>query len=139
VADRRKAQDVKSMVAMLKSKDIPQATARERENRPWGWFETIAKGKTFHAKILHVQPGGVLSLQSHKHRSEHWVVVSGVATVVRNEDEITLNAKESIYIHVGDKHQLRNETAENLKIIEVQTGDYFGEDDIIRYSDVYKR
>lgn len=139
VADRRKAQDVKSMVAMLKSKDIPQATARERENRPWGWFETIAKGETFHAKILHVQPGGVLSLQSHKHRSEHWVVVSGVATVVRNEDEITLNANESIYIHAGDKHQLRNETAENLKIIEVQTGDYFGEDDIIRYSDLYRR
>ena len=127
------------MVALLKTNNNPQATTRERENRPWGWFETIAKGETFHAKILHVHPGGVLSLQSHKHRSEHWVVVSGVATVVRNDDEMTLKANESVYIHVGDKHRLSNKTSDSLKIIEVQTGDYFGEDDIIRYNDIYRR
>ena len=139
VADRRRAQDVKSMVALLKTNNNTQATTRERENRPWGWFETIAKGETFHAKILHVHPGGVLSLQSHKHRSEHWVVVSGMATVVRNDDELTLNANESVYIHVGDKHRLSNKTSDSLKIIEVQTGDYFGENDIIRYNDIYRR
>ena len=78
-------------------------------------------------------------LQTHKHRYEHWVVVSGVATVVRNDDEITLNANQSDYINVGDKHQLSNKTSDSLKIIEVQTGDYFGEDDIIRYNDIYRR
>lgn len=139
VADRGRAQDVKAMVASLKESGIDQAVSRERENRPWGWFETIARGENFHAKILHVQPGGQLSLQSHQHRSEHWVVVQGTATVVREDKEIALNPNESIYIHVGDKHQLRNEGRADLKVIEIQTGYYFGEDDIIRYDDVYNR
>ncbi len=133
VADRARAQDVKAMVAKLKTKGVDQAVARERENRPWGWFETIARGEGFHAKILHVDPGSRLSLQSHQHRSEHWVVVKGIATVVRGDEEVELQANESIYIHVGEKHQLRNEGADELEIIEVQTGSYFGEDDIIRY------
>jgi len=139
VADRERAQDVKAMVAKLKAGGVDQSTRRERENRPWGWFETIARGETFHAKILHVNPGGRLSLQSHQHRSEHWVVVKGVATVVRGDEEFLLQANESIYIHVGEKHQLRNEGADELEIIEVQTGSYFGEDDIVRYGDDYGR
>ena len=139
VADRSRAQDVKAMVAKLKENDIHQAESRERENRPWGWFETIARGETFHAKILHVDPGGRLSLQSHQHRSEHWVVVKGLATVVRGDKELTLKSNESVYIHAGEKHQLRNEGSAGLDIIEVQTGGYFGEDDIIRYEDAYER
>jgi len=139
VADRARAQDVKAMVAKLKDGGVDQAVSRERENRPWGWFETIARGEHFHAKILLVDAGGCLSLQSHRHRSEHWVVVKGVATVVRGDEEFVLQANESIYIHVGVKHQLRNEGAVELEIIEVQTGSYFGEDDIVRYDDVYNR
>lgn len=139
VADRGHAQDVKAMVTKLKAKATPQAVSRERENRPWGWFEIIARAETFQVKILHVDPGGRLSLQRHKHRSEHWVVVRGVATVVRGEEEVTLHANESIYIHVGDKHRLCNDTDDNLKIIEVQTGDYFDEDDIERFLDQYSR
>ena len=139
VADRSRVQDVKAMVATLKTKGVDQAVARNRENRPWGWFETIARGEGFHAKILHVDPGGRLSMQTHQHRSEHWVVVKGIATVARGAEEVELQANESIYIHVGEKHQLRNEGADELEIIEVQTGSYFGEDDIIRYEDVYNR
>ena len=139
VADRARAQDVKAMVAKLKDDGVNQAVSQERENRPWGWFETIARGESFHAKILHVDPGGCLSLQSHQHRSEHWVVVKGVATVVRGNEEFMLQANESIYIHVGEKHQLRNEGTDEVEIIEVQTGSYFGEDDIVRYDDVYQR
>ena len=139
VADRSRAQEVKAMVAKLKDGGVDQAVSRERENRPWGWFETIARGETFHAKILHVDAGGRLSLQSHRQRSEHWVVVKGVATVVRGDEEFLLQANESIYIHVGEKHRLRNEGTVELEIIEVQTGSYFGEDDIFRYDDVYHR
>lgn len=139
VADRERAQEVKTMVSELRGKGIKQATQRERENRPWGWFEAIAKGKNFQAKILHVYSGGCLSLQKHKHRSEHWVVVKGVATVVCGEREFKLHTNESTYIHAGTKHQLRNDCEEELEIIEVQTGSYFGEDDIIRYNDFYGR
>jgi mannose-1-phosphate guanylyltransferase/mannose-6-phosphate isomerase len=139
VADRARAQDVKTMVTQLKAKGVSQALSCERENRPWGWFETIARGEAFHVKILHVDPGGRLSLQSHEHRSEHWVVVKGIATVVRGEEEFLLHANESTYIHIGDKHRLCNNTDDNLEIIEVQTGTYFGEDDIERYSDEYSR
>ncbi|XDZ65372.1 mannose-1-phosphate guanylyltransferase/mannose-6-phosphate isomerase [Alphaproteobacteria bacterium LSUCC0684] len=139
VADRARAQDVKAIVAKLKDGGVDQAISRERENRPWGWFETIARSEHFHAKILHVDPDGRLSLQSHRHRSEHWVVVKGVATVVRGDEEFVLQANESIYIHVGEKHQLRNEGSGELEIIEVQTGSYFGEDDIVRFDDLYLR
>ena len=103
------------------------------------WYKTISNGDNFKVKILHVYPGEALSLQSHQHRSEHWVVVSGVATVVRNQEEFTVNENESVYIHANDKHQLRNETNKKLIIIEVQTGQSFDEDDIVRYHDKYKR
>jgi mannose-1-phosphate guanylyltransferase/mannose-6-phosphate isomerase len=139
VADRARVQDVKAMVAKLKDGEVEHAVSREREIRPWGWFETIARGKGFHSKILHVDVGGCLSLQSHRYRSEHWVVVKGVATVVRGDEEFELKANESTYIHVGERHQLRNESADEVEIIEVQTGSYFGEDDIVRYEDIYLR
>ncbi len=139
VANRTHSQEVKAMVSELRNKGINQAEQRERDNRPWGWFETIAKNKSFHAKILHVDAGGCLSLQSHRHRSEHWVVVKGVATVVRGEQEFRLKSNESTYINAGDQHQLRNDGEEELEVIEVQTGSYFGEDDIVRYDDLYGR
>ena len=90
-------------------------------------------------KILHVDPGERLSLQTHKHRSEHWVVVSGIATVIRGAEEFKLYPNESTYIHVGDRHRLCNDTDCDLKVVEVQTGDYFGEDDIERFEDRYTR
>ena len=139
VADRNRSQEVKAIVSELRNKGISQAEQRERENRPWGWFETIAKNDSFHAKILNVYAGRSLSLQSHRFRSEHWVVVKGEATVVRGEQEFKLQSNESTYIHAGDRHQLRNDSEEELDVIEVQTGSYFGEDDIVRYKDLYGR
>ena len=139
IADRSHAQDVKAIVAKLKIEGVRQAVSSERENRPWGWFESIVRGDAFHVKLLHINPRGRLSLQRHKRRSEHWVVVSGIATVVRGDQEFTLHANQSVYIHVGDKHRLSNDTDNDLQIIEVQTGSYFGEDDIERFSDQYSR
>lgn len=139
VAERTRSQEVKAIVSALKNKGISQAEMNERGNRPWGWFKTIAKNESFHIKILNVYAGKSLSLQSHKYRSEHWVVVKGVATVVRGEHEFRLQYNESTYIHAGDRHQLRNDSKEELEVIEVQTGSYFGEDDILRYKDLYGR
>ena len=139
VAERTRSQEVKKIVSALKNKGISQAECNERENRPWGWFKTIAKNESFHIKILNVYAGKSLSLQSHRYRSEHWVVVKGIATVVRGEQEFRLQHNESTYIHAGDRHQLRNESKEELEIVEVQTGSYFGEDDIERHKDLYGR
>jgi mannose-1-phosphate guanylyltransferase/mannose-6-phosphate isomerase len=139
VADRGRAQEVKALVAKLRAEGAPQALSSEREHRPWGWYETIARGKNFHVKILHVDPGGLLSLQRHKYRSENWVVVSGVATVVLEEKKLQLYENENFYIPAGQKHRLSNDTDYDLEIIEVQTGSYFGEDDIERFSDLYSR
>ena len=139
ISDRSKTQTIKMMVEKLKSQNIPQATESQHEYRPWGWFKTISNGDNFKVKILHVYPKEALSLQSHQHRSEHWVVVTGTATVVRNDEEFTVQENESVYIHVNEKHQLRNETSDELVLIEVQTGEYFCEDDIVRYKDKYSR
>ena len=137
VADKSKSQEIKSITEILRYRDHKQASDHLYEHRPWGYFRTIAKGENFHVKIINVLPGGKLFLQSHKHRSEHWVVVKGRASVIRDDQEIELNTNESVYINIGQKHQLSNDKEEDLEIIEVQTGDYFGEDDIIRYSDEY--
>lgn len=139
VADRTRSQEVKKMVSELRKMGVNQAEQSEIENRPWGWFETIRKNESFHVKILHVYPGGRLSLQSHRHRSEHWVVVKGLATIVCGDREFKLQTNESSYINVGDIHQLRNDGLEELIVVEIQTGSYFGEDDIIRYKDFYGR
>ena len=139
VADRSNPQAIKSVVAALKENYISQATINDRDHRPWGWFEVIAEGPQFKVKVITVYPGQALSLQSHQHRSEHWVVVKGIATVVQNDDVYTLKSNESIYTHSGVKHQLKNNSSENVQIIEVQTGSYLGEDDIVRYHDIYNR
>ena len=139
VADKSKSQEVKSIIKTLKNSSQKQASDHLFEHRPWGSFRTIAKGENFHVKIINVLPGGKLSLQSHKHRSEHWVVVAGTATVVINDKTFKLSTNESTYIQVGAKHMLQNNETHNLIIIEVQVGNYLSEDDIIRYEDFYGR
>jgi len=139
VADAGRMQDVRDVVEHLEKAGVSQANQHAKDYRPWGWFESLVNMPGYQVKRLHVYPGAALSLQSHQHRSEHWVVVSGTASVVRDDEVLMLATNESIYIHVGQKHRLANETDTTLTVIEVQTGDYLGEDDIIRYLDQYDR
>ena len=139
VADARRMQDVRQVVDQLEAAGIMQAHHHAKDYRPWGWFESLVNTPGYQVKRLHVYPRAALSLQSRQHRSEHWVVVSGTASVVRDDEVLRLTTNESVYIHVGQKHRLANETDAPLTLIEVQTGSYLGEDDIIRYDDVYGR
>ena len=139
VADSKRMQDVRQVVAQLETAGIMQAYQHAKDYRPWGWFESLVNMPGYQVKRLHVYPGAALSLQSHRCRSEHWVVVSGTASVVRDDELLTLATNESVYIHLGQKHRLANETDAPLTVIEVQTGDYLGEDDIVRYEDYYRR
>ncbi len=139
VAHKDRSQDVKHAVAELKAKGVTQAEALPRDYRPWGWYESIALGPRFQVKRIFVKPGAALSLQSHNHRSEHWVVVEGTAKVTINDDVQTLTENQSVYIPLGAIHRMENPSELPLTLIEVQTGSYFGEDDIIRYDDVYAR
>jgi mannose-1-phosphate guanylyltransferase/mannose-6-phosphate isomerase len=139
VADASRAQEVKAVVDVLSVKNVLQACQHVQEYRPWGWFESLVKMPGYQVKRLNVYPGAVLSLQSHEHRSEHWVVVCGTATVTRDEELMTLKTNASVYIDAGQKHRLANNTCDPLIVIEVQTGSYLGEDDIVRYDDFYKR
>ena len=139
VADAGRMQDVRDVVDHLDKAGVSQANQHAKDYRPWGWFESLVNMPGYQVKRLHVYPGAALSLQSHQHRSEHWVVVSGTASVVRDDELLMLATNESVYIHVGQKHRLANETDAPLTIIEVQTGSYLGEDDIVRYEDVFGR
>ena len=139
VANAENTQEVRKVVADLNKSGIYQATQHIRDERPWGWFESLVDLPTYQVKRLHVYPGARLSLQSHKFRSEHWVVVGGTATIWREDEKFTLEVNSSVYIKAGQKHRLANDTDEELTIIEVQTGSYLGEDDIVRYEDVYQR
>ena len=139
VAHKDRAQDVKTAVAKLKAKDAAQAENLPRDYRPWGWYESIALGPRFQVKRIVVNPGGALSLQSHNHRSEHWIVVEGTAKVTIDDDVKIVNENQSVYIPLGAIHRMENPSKLPLTLIEVQTGSYFGEDDITRYEDVYAR
>lgn len=139
VADRRRTQDVKQAVALLKQKSIRQATKFTRDHRPWGWFDSLVLGSRFQVKRIVVTPGGKLSLQSHAHRAEHWIVVEGTAHVTLDKEELVIAENQSIYVPLGAVHRMENRGKVNMTLIEVQTGTYFGEDDIIRYDDVYSR
>ncbi|MGB8814422.1 MAG: mannose-1-phosphate guanylyltransferase/mannose-6-phosphate isomerase [Paracoccaceae bacterium] len=139
VADRSRAQDVKQAVALLKAKSARQAETFPRDHRPWGWFETLALGDRFQVKRIVVHPGAALSLQSHVHRSEHWIVVSGTARVTVNDTVQLVSENQSVYIPLGAKHRMENPGRVPMVLIEVQTGAYLGEDDITRYEDVYAR
>ncbi len=139
VASKDRAQDVKKVVSTLKSKGVPQAEVFPKEHRPWGWFESLVMGSRFQVKRIFVQVNASLSLQSHQHRSEHWVVVEGTAKVTINENIKLLTEGESIYVPLGAVHRLQNTGKISLVLIEIQTGSYLGEDDITRYDDIYSR
>ncbi len=109
------------------------------ERRPWGEFETLTLGPGYHVKRIIVLPGGILSLQSHKHRAEHWIIVQGTARVTVGDSVSIIGENKTVFIPLGTIHRLENPSAKKLILIEVQTGSYFGEDDIVRYKDVYDR
>ena len=139
VADRAQAQQVKEVVARLRRAGVAQADDYPRFYRPWGWYETLCLSDRFQVKRIMVKPGGILSLQSHVHRAEHWVVVQGTARVTVGEEVKLLSENESVYIPLGAVHRMENPGKVPMYLIEVQTGSYLGEDDIERYEDIYDR
>ena len=139
VANLSDTQSVKHAVAILKEREVKQAVQLPVDHRPWGWFETLILQDRFQVKRIHVHPGAALSLQSHVHRSEHWIVVQGTARVTVDEEVTLLTENQSVYIPLGAVHRMENPGKVPMVLIEVQTGAYLGEDDIIRYEDVYAR
>lgn len=139
VAPRAASARVGEVVARLKENQVPQATASTRELRPWGWFESVAAGDRFQVKRIMVKPGASMSLQSHEHRAEHWVIVAGTAAVTVGNEVRDCEENESVYIPAGTRHRLENRSSKPILLIEVQTGAYLGEDDIVRYEDQYAR
>ena len=139
ISAKDKAQEVKKIVEQLQHQDREERYYHRKVYRPWGWYESIEVDVHFQVKRLHVNPGAKLSLQMHYKRAEHWVVVSGVATAINGENVLTLTEGESTYIPVRTTHGLENKTNERLEIIEVQSGTYLGEDDIVRFEDIYGR
>jgi mannose-1-phosphate guanylyltransferase/mannose-6-phosphate isomerase len=139
VSTSDRAQDVKELVSRLKSSKRGEADAHRKVYRPWGHFDLLHAGPGFLVKSLVVKPGAALSLQRHSKRAEHWVVVRGVATVTRGDEEFELRENESTYIPLGTKHRLSNRGDLPLEIVEVQSGSYIGEDDIERFTDQYGR
>ena len=139
VGNKQKKNEIRGLVETLVNDKKRQATNFRRVFRPWGFFETLIKRDKFHVKSISVNPGSRLSLQSHKYRSEHWVVVEGEAQVTLNNKVKTVRTNESIYVQLGAVHRLENKTTNPLIIIEVQVGSYLEEDDIIRLEDDYSR
>jgi mannose-1-phosphate guanylyltransferase/mannose-6-phosphate isomerase len=139
VAHKDCAQDVKAITDYLKSISRSEHVYHSRVHRPWGDYESIGNGSRYQVKRLTIKPGGTLSLQMHHHRAEHWIVVKGTARVIRGEEDFLLTENESTYIPVGVHHRLENPGSIPLEIIEVQSGSYLGEDDIVRFEDRYNR
>lgn len=139
VANKSRDQDIKLAVETLKAAGRSEPIHGTRVLRPWGWFESLATGPRFQVKLIQVEPGGRLSLQKHWHRSEHWVVVTGTAVVTCGEEVLVLRENQSTYIQAGTVHRLENPGRFPLQIIEVQSGEYVGEDDIVRIEDTYGR
>jgi mannose-1-phosphate guanylyltransferase/mannose-6-phosphate isomerase len=139
VADRHSVQDVKHIVNALKAAGRSEADTHQRVFRPWGSYQSLISGDGFQVKRITVNPGQQLSLQMHHHRAEHWVVLHGTADVVNGDQTLRLKEDQSTYIPVGTKHRLSNPGESTLELIEVQSGTYLGEDDIVRFEDVYGR
>jgi len=139
VADRNQEHRIKDLVDKVPAENTAIFESHKKEFRPWGHYEILDSGKEFQVKRLTVLPKHALSLQIHHHRTEHWVIVSGVATITRGSETMTLKKNQSTYIPIGVQHRLENDEGENLEIIEVQSGSYFGEDDIVRLEDRYDR
>ncbi|MEO1563554.1 MAG: mannose-1-phosphate guanylyltransferase/mannose-6-phosphate isomerase [Pseudomonadota bacterium] len=139
VADRNQSDAVGNALKAMRAKgDIPANQAR-RDHRPWGWFESLVISEKFQVKQIYVKPGGTLSLQSHKFRAEHWVVVEGTAEVTIDDTVQLVHENQSVYVPLGSVHRMKNPMEVGMRLIEIQTGTYFGEDDITRYEDVYSR
>ncbi len=139
VAPKNRVQEIKTIVNYLKGRNRQEAYLHRRVYRPWGSYETIATGDRFQVKLITVNPGATLSLQMHHHRAEHWIVVKGTALVTRGEEELMLSENQSTFIPLGTKHRLENPGVIPLELIEVQSGSYLGEDDIVRFDDIYGR
>jgi mannose-1-phosphate guanylyltransferase/mannose-6-phosphate isomerase len=139
VAANDKVEQVKEVVAHLKKVGANQAAAHRRVARPWGWYDSIDTGERFQVKRISVKPGASLSLQMHHHRAEHWIVVRGTARVTNGDKVFLLEENQSTYIPIGVRHRLENPGKTDLEMIEVQSGGYLGEDDIVRYEDNYGR
>ena len=139
VARTDKVQDVRKVVAELKSRGHETFKLHRTVARPWGTYTVLEDGDRFKIKRIMVKPGASLSLQLHHHRSEHWIVVHGMARVVNGEQELYLRTNESTYIPAGHRHRLENPGLLELQMIEVQSGEYLGEDDIVRFEDIYGR
>ena len=139
VADRSRSQDVKHIVTQLQGSAREEHTLHRKVHRPWGWYDSIDEGERFKVKRIQVNPGASLSLQKHHHRAEHWVVVKGSAEITNGDKTILLAENQSTYIPLGEVHRLANPGTTPLEIIEVQSGSYLGEDDIVRFEDHYGR
>lgn len=139
IADRARCQDVKTIVGKLQSNGRAEQCLHRKVSRPWGWYDSIDMGQRFQVKRIGVKPGACLSLQKHHHRAEHWIVVKGTAEVTCGDETFTLTENQSTYIPIGEVHRLRNPGVTELEIIEVQSGSYLGEDDIVRFEDAYGR
>ncbi len=139
VADRTRSQDVKHIVNTLQQQKREEHTLHRKVHRPWGWYDSIDEGGRFKVKRIQVKPGASLSLQKHHHRAEHWVVVSGTAEITCGDKKLLLTENKSTYIPLGEVHRLANPGKVPLEIIEVQSGSYLGEDDIVRFEDSYGR
>jgi mannose-1-phosphate guanylyltransferase/mannose-1-phosphate guanylyltransferase/mannose-6-phosphate isomerase len=139
VTTRNRDQDVSKLVQRLKANGHRSATQTHSVHRPWGYYQSIHAGERFQVKRITVNPGAKLSLQKHFHRAEHWVVVNGTAIVTRDDEEILLRENESIFVPLGCTHRLENPGKVPLNLIEVQSGSYLGEDDIVRVQDIYRR
>ena len=139
VADRSQTDKVKGLVERLKAEGQPEATQHVRIYRPWGYYQSVDQGTRYQVKRIVVRPGGRLSLQKHHHRAEHWVVVRGAAEVTINSRIEHVHENEFVYLPIGSTHRLANLGKIDLELIEVQTGSYFGEDDIVRIEDDYSR
>jgi mannose-1-phosphate guanylyltransferase/mannose-6-phosphate isomerase len=139
VADRKNSQDVKHIVNQLESQKREENNLHRKVARPWGWYDSVDEGERFKVKRIQVKPGASLSLQMHHHRAEHWIVVKGVAEITNGDQVVTLTENQSTYIPQGQTHRLANPGNTPLEIIEVQSGTYLGEDDIVRFEDTYGR
>ena len=139
IADRSKAQEIKSVVKQLEADGSPEGKAHRKIYRPWGAYTGVTEGNRWQVKRISVNPGASLSLQMHHHRAEHWVVVKGTALVERDGDQQLVGENQSTYIPMGCKHRLSNPGRIPVELIEVQSGEYLGEDDIVRFEDRYGR
>ena len=139
VADKKSSQDVKHIVKQLQNTQRDEYTMHRKVHRPWGWYDSVDEGDRFKVKRIQVKPGASLSLQQHQHRAEHWIVVKGTAEIINGDKQFTLQENQSTYIALGEVHRLTNPGTVPLEIIEVQSGGYLGEDDIVRFEDHYGR